>query len=596
MRTDTVTAEPIDGKKLLRVLSAYEQGDFSVRMPVDQVGMTGRVYDALNHAIDLNQRMANELARISAVVGKAGNVRQRATLPAASGEWLACIESVNTLVADLVQPNTEEARVIGAVTKGDLSRAITVEARGEILQIKDELYSNREVLNAQAAALRLAYAEMEQRALKRTEELADSNRALLAEIVERRRAEDERAVLFEREQAARLEAEAMNRLKDEFLGTLSHELRTPLNAILGWTHLLEVGQRDDASIARATRIIKSNAQAQAQLVADILDVSRIISGRLQLYIKPLDPRAVIEATLETLRPAAHAKGIAIATVWPAAGGTLLADHDRLRQVMWNLLSNAIKFTPAGGHVRVELDLSPREVRIVVADDGKGIDAAFLPHVFDRFRQADSSIGRTHGGLGLGMAIVRHLLELHGGSISVHSAGTNQGTTFRVALPVRAPTIEAVETRVELRASSREGEGLPLPSLAGVSVLVVDDEADAREVLRLVLMERGADVRAVASAAAGFRAIRRRVPDVLVSDVGMPGQDGHEFIRKLRLLPESQGSRVAAVALTAYATPGDRDKALAAGFDRHVTKPIVPAEIVGVVASLARRRAASDQAV
>ena len=459
-----------------------------------------------------------------------------------------------------------------------------------------ELFTNREVLTTQAAALKLAYAEMEQRVLARTKELATSNRALLAEIVERRRAEDERAALFEREQAARLEAEAMNRMKDEFLGTLSHELRTPLNAILGWTHLLEVGKRDDASIARATRVIKNNAQAQAQLVADILDVSRIIGGRLQLYIGPVDPRTVIEATLETLQPAADAKGIAIATVWPATGGTLLADQDRLRQVMWNLLSNAIKFTPSGGHVRVELHLAPQEVRIVVADDGEGIDASFLPHVFDRFRQADNSMGRTHGGLGLGMAIVRHLLELHGGCISVHSAGTNQGTTFTVALPVRAPTVEVVETRVELRASTREGDDLPMPSLAGVSVLVVDDEADAREVLMLVLMERGADVRTVASAAAGFRALRKRVPDVLISDVGMPGQDGHDFIRKLRLLPESQGSRVAAVALTAYATPADCERALAAGFDRHVSKPIVPAEIVGVVAGLASRRAASDQAV
>jgi len=458
-----------------------------------------------------------------------------------------------------------------------------------------ELYTNREALRAQSEALKLAYGEMERRVRDRTAELATSNRALLAEIVERRRAEDERAALFEREQAARLEAEAMNRMKDEFLGTLSHELRTPLNAILGWTHLLEIGKRDDASIARATRVIKSNAQAQAQLVADILDVSRIISGKLQLYIGPVDVRAVIESTLETLQPAAEAKGIAIETVWGPGEITLLSDQDRIRQVMWNLLSNAIKFTPGGGHVKVELEASPHEVRIIVADDGQGIEAEFLPHVFDRFTQADSSSGRLHGGLGLGMAIVRHLLELHGGAISVSSAGKDQGATFTVTLPVRAAAADAVPPQVESRSTTREREDLPLPSLAGVSVLIVDDEKDAREVLMLLLKEQGAEVRAVESADAGLRALKKHIPDVLVSDVGMPGQDGHAFLRKLRSLPPDQGAMVPAVALTAYATDGDAAKAVAAGFDRHVTKPIVPGEIVRVIASLAERRLTPDAA-
>ena len=456
-----------------------------------------------------------------------------------------------------------------------------------------ELYTNREMLRTQAEALKLAYGEMEKRVRERTAELATSNRALLAEIVERRRAEDERAVLFEREQAARLEAEAMNRMKDEFLGTLSHELRTPLNAILGWTHLLEIGKRDDASIARATRVIKNNAQAQAQLVADILDVSRIISGKLQLYIGPVDVRAVIESTLETLQPAAEAKGIVVDTEWGESAGTLLADQDRIRQVMWNLLSNAIKFTPNGGHVRVSLESSAQEVRIVVADDGQGIEAEFLPHVFDRFTQADSSSGRAHGGLGLGMAIVRHLLELHGGAISVTSPGRDQGATFTVILPIRAASADAVLPHVESRAADRERNEPELPSLAGVSVLIVDDQPDAREVLMLVLREQGAEVRAVDSAAAGLRAMKKRLPDVIVSDVGMPGQDGHAFMRKLRSLDVDQGSKVPAVALTAYATAGDAEKAVAAGFDRHVTKPIVPGEIVRVVASLAERRHTPD---
>jgi signal transduction histidine kinase len=450
-----------------------------------------------------------------------------------------------------------------------------------------ELYTNREMLKRQASALKQAYGEMEQRVLERTSELDASNRALQAEVVERQRAEDERAVLFEREQAARFEAEAMNRMKDEFLGTLSHELRTPLNAILGWTHLLEIGKRDDAAITRATRVIKNNAQAQTQLVADILDVSRIISGKLQLYIGVVDLRSVIETTLETLQQAAEAKGITIQTVW-SESATLIADQNRLQQVMWNLLSNAIKFTPKDGHVRVELHATAQEVGMVVADSGEGIEADFLPHVFDRFTQADSSFARTHTGLGLGMAIVRHLVELHGGRVSVESPGKDLGTTFRVTLPIRAAAAGAVVPRIEQRLASRDAATDTLPSLDGVSVLIVDDEAEAREVLMLLLQAQGAEVTAVASAAAAFRVLRKRVPDVLVSDVGMPGQDGHAFIRKLRALRVDQGAQVPAVALTAYATPADAAKALAAGFDRHVTKPIVPSEMVDIVASLAGR--------
>jgi signal transduction histidine kinase len=448
-----------------------------------------------------------------------------------------------------------------------------------------ELYTARALLKTQTAALLRSHTEMEHRVLDRTRELAAANRALQAEIIERRRAEAERVALFEREQAGRVEAEAMNRMKDEFLGTLSHELRTPLNAILGWTHLLEVGKRDEAAILRATRVIKNNAQAQAQLVADILDVSRIIGGKMQLYIGAVDLCEVIEKTLETLQPAADAKGISIQTEWKGSG-RLLADQDRLQQVMWNLLSNAIKFTPRDGHVRVELDVTPQDIRVVVADDGEGIDASFLPHVFDRFRQADSSLARPHGGLGLGMAIVRHLIELHGGTIAVASEGIGKGTSFLVTLPVRLPASDVVP-HVDQRTVSRDLPSGSYLSLNGVSVLIVDDEADAREVLTLLLEERGAEVTAVGSAAAALRLLKKkRVPDVLVSDVGMPGVDGHALLRKLRTLPENEGGLVPAVALTAYATANDSAKALAAGFTRHVAKPIVPSEIVEIIASLA----------
>jgi signal transduction histidine kinase len=458
-----------------------------------------------------------------------------------------------------------------------------------------ELYTARELLKTQTAALLRSHTEMEHRVLDRTRELAAANRALQVEIIERRRAEQERVVLFEREQAGRVEAEAMNRMKDEFLGTLSHELRTPLNAILGWTHLLEAGKRDEAAILRATRVIKNNAQAQAQLVADILDVSRIIGGKMQLYIGAVDLCEVIERTLETLQPAADAKGISIQTEWKGSG-RLLADQDRLQQVMWNLLSNAIKFTPRDGHVRVELDVTAQDIRVVVADDGQGIDADFLPHVFDRFRQADSSLARPHGGLGLGMAIVRHLIELHGGTIAVASEGIGKGTSFLMTLPVRLPAVDVVP-HVEQRAVSRDLSSESYLSLNGVSVLIVDDEADAREVLTLLLEERGAEVTAVGSAAAALRLLKKkRVPDVLVSDVGMPGVDGHALLRKLRTLPENEGGQVPAVALTAYATANDSAKALAAGFTRHVAKPIVPSEIVEIIASLAEARRKPDARV
>jgi signal transduction histidine kinase len=424
-----------------------------------------------------------------------------------------------------------------------------------------ELYTSRETLKRQAAALKDAYDEVEERVQARTAEL----------------------------NAARLEAESMNRLKDEFLGTLSHELRTPLNAILGWTHILEMGGRDEATIARGTRVIKNNALLQSQLVDDILDVSRIIGGKLHLKVGPVDLPAVIQSTLETLHPAAESKAITV-TVTMGECDTLHADQARLQQVMWNLLSNAIKFTPNGGQVRLDLTCANDEVQVVVADNGDGIAADFLPLVFDRFRQADSSFSRPHNGLGLGLAIVRHLVELHGGRVTVASPGKGHGATFTVTLPLRAPDTDneapaADSGDVRDRGSNR-GETVELPSLAGVTVLLVDDDPDAREMLTLVLQDRGADVTAAPSAAAGLAVLRSKVPDVIVSDIGMPGEDGHAFIRKVRRLAAHRGGDVPAVALTAYATSADAANAVAAGFNRHITKPIVADDVVRVVASLA----------
>jgi signal transduction histidine kinase len=422
-----------------------------------------------------------------------------------------------------------------------------------------ELCRNRQALREQAAELQRAYDEMEQRVIERTSDLA----------------------------AAKLAAETMNRLKDEFLATLSHELRTPLNAILGWTHILESGKRDAAMIARATRVIRKSAQAQAALVTHILDVSRIIGGKLALHLTEVDVGAVIGNTLETLQPATAAKSISIETRFDGRA-TLIADQDRLQQVMWNLLSNAIKFTPKGGRVVVEMTATAQDVRITVADNGVGIDAAFLPRVFERFAQADASQSRAQGGLGLGLAIARHLVELHGGVIDVESAGKNQGTTVTVLLPVRARPIDAATDESRPSSAALEDAPQPLTSLAGVSVLVVDDEEDARDVLTLILQDHGADVTAVGSAAAALESLRQHLPDVLVSDIGMPGDDGHALLRKLRSLDVTQGAQLPAIALTAYATPADAAKARAAGFDRHVRKPVSPAEIVDVVAVMAAR--------
>lgn len=448
-----------------------------------------------------------------------------------------------------------------------------------------ELYTKRQTIKESADALKRAYGEMEQRVEERTSELAATNRSLEAEMAERQRIEIERAQLLEREQRARLEAQAMNRLKDEFLATLSHELRTPLNAILGWTHILEVGSRDNAAIDRATRVIKNNAQAQAQLVADILDVSRIIGGKLNLHLGLVSLPTVIEAALEAVQPAANAKGIVVDTVFGDVA-PIIADRDRLQQVMWNLLSNAIKFTPKEGRVRIEVQAQARDLVVTITDSGQGIDPEFLPHVFERFTQADSSFSRRHAGLGLGMAIVRHLVELHGGTVKAASGGKDQGATFTVSIPlgVRPPegSLPELEHRTETRATGWES----VPMLRDITVLIVDDDADAREVVEVMLRTRGAHVMACASASEALAAVTAHPPDVVISDIAMPGQDGLEFIRQLRERRPQQGGQVPAIALTAYAGPHDFEMTLAAGFDRHMTKPVEPAHLITAVAQLA----------
>ena len=383
------------------------------------------------------------------------------------------------------------------------------------------------------------------------------------------------------------QAQEANRMKDEFLATLSHELRTPMNAIMGWAQLLREGKLDAATTARAVQTIDRNARVQTQLISDILDVSRIVSGKLRLDVRPVELVRAVEAALDTIRPAAEARDIDVQTALDAGTGLVSGDADRLQQVVWNLLSNAIKFTPSGGRVHVRLVRIEPHVQLTVQDSGIGIDRDFLPHVFERFRQGDSSSTRPHGGLGLGLALVRDLVELHGGTVQVSSAGRDQGATFTVKLPV----IGAVRPPApELPPAAPESATMAAlaGSLRGVNVLLVDDEADARDLFKAVLEGSGARVTAVGSGAEAYSSFTTSPPDVVVSDIEMPEENGYDLIRRLRGLPEERGGRIPAAALTAYARAEDRIRALRAGFQHHVTKPVQPAELVAVVASLVRR--------
>jgi len=397
-----------------------------------------------------------------------------------------------------------------------------------------------------------------------------------------------RSRLLSSEKLARSEAERANRLKDEFLATISHELRNPLNAIMGWAHMLRLGKLSDVNAERAVETIYRNAKAQAQLVADLLDVSRIISGKLRLDVRTVDLIYIINAAIDSIRPAAEAKGIRVQTLLDPAAGPISGDADRLQQIVWNLLTNAVKFTPKGGRIQVKIQRIDSHVEIVVSDSGVGISKEFLPYVFDRFRQADATTTRIHGGLGLGLSIVRQLVDLHGGSVSVHSEGEGKGTTFTITLPfvgvLSQNEAESVHPAQGEEVISFDG----LPSLQGLKVLVVDDEADTRELISEVLKECGSEVITSNSAADALIALEEHKPDILISDLGMPDEDGYSLISKIRALPDERGGQIPAAALTAYARAEDRMRVLRSGFQFHLPKPVDSAELVTVVASLAGR--------
>jgi PAS domain S-box-containing protein len=388
---------------------------------------------------------------------------------------------------------------------------------------------------------------------------------IVTDITEHKRVEEMGTRLLAVEQQARVQAEAANRTKDEFLAVLSHELRTPLTSMLGWLRMLRTGRLDPAGVDRAYDVLERSTRLQAQIVEDLLDVSRVISGKMVLALSPVSVTSVIDAALESQRTAAAAKGLTITTdIEPAA--RLVADAGRLQQVFVNLVSNAVKFTPPGGRVVIRAVCAPRSVVVSVMDTGRGISPDILPHVFEPFRQAEGPHSRVHTGLGLGLAIVRHLVELHGGTVTVASEGPERGSTFSVTLPA---DIQASTHAFE----AADGTDLGGGDLRGLRVLVVEDEGDTREILDVLLRESGAEVQAVPDADAAMEALKSSPPDVLISDIGMPEMDGYDLIRQIRRLAPDAGGRVPAIALTAFAHGSDHREALRAGYDRHLAKPV-----------------------
>ena len=415
---------------------------------------------------------------------------------------------------------------------------------------------------------------------------------ILRDVTERKRIERElQGLLAERnqilasERAARSEAERLSSSKDEFLALLSHELRTPLNAILGWTQILRNGSVASANFDKGLGVIERNVRAQTQLVDDLLDMSRIISGQMRLDVQPVMPFAFVQGAIESARPTADARGVLLEAILDPAAGPVSGDANRLQQVAWNLISNAIKFTPRGGQVQVTFERVNSNIEICVADSGIGIRPDFLPHIFERFRQADATSTREHGGLGLGLSIVKHIVELHGGTVEASSDGEGQGATFRVRLPLAVSRLNPDRPHEHPRSSQRPAVPFVNADLSNLVVLVVDDDPDSRDLLHRLLSDCGATVTAAASAAEALAATNIQRPDLLISDIGMPEVDGYQLLRSLRA---SSDVRFPAIALTAFARSEDRTRALLAGFVAHVSKPVEPAELIATVAAVSGR--------
>jgi hypothetical protein len=412
--------------------------------------------------------------------------------------------------------------------------------------------------------------------------------SLVLDVTARQSAEEERAASLVRERDARQHAEEADRLKDEFLATLSHELRTPLTSILGWASMIRNGEVEGSNAARAIETIERNARSQARLIDDLLDVSRIITGNLRLDLHPLNLAPIVDTALDALRPTADAKGMKLQTRFMPGQCLVKGDPNRLRQVIWNLLSNAIKFTPRHGSVSIDLTCVESTARLTVSDTGDGISPEFLPYVFDRFRQAEGSISRKQGGLGLGLAVARHLVELHGGTIRAESDGIGKGAVFTVDLPLAQERRDPARAEERRREVERRRSRMGAVRLDGVHVLLVEDDDDSRKLLGTMLKRYGARVTSTKSAAEALAVFEGELPDVLISDIGMPDQDGYELMRKLRALPPERGGKTPAIALTGYASRKDRERALNTGYQQHMAKPIEQADMIKAIAALVGR--------
>lgn len=505
------------------------------------------------------------------------------TLP--SGQvWRALLmecAAKGELTAAVPFPDANTQKPLAAITGQDGSVLALIGGAPRL----DETRALVELLPLLAAALRGERAVLTAEGQTRLARQAATQSRTLAEMLDSARSDLERALRT---------AEAASRAKDDFLATVSHELRTPLTPILGFARMLRSGQLDASNFERALASIERNAELQSHLIEDILDFARIIAGKLRLDVQPVDPAVVVEAAVDVVRPAAAAKDVRLQVVLDPGAGPVAGDASRLQQVVWNLLTNAVKFTPKGGRVQVRLERIGSHIEITIADSGEGISEDFLPYVFDRFRQADNSISRRHGGLGLGLAIVRQLVEMHGGTVNVQSGGLEQGSTFTVKLPrMMIHDSKLLKEDAPRQHPSAEQKSVTFtcpPELAGLHVLVVDDEADARDLLAVVLKSCGTMVTTASSAADALAAVKSVKPEVLISDIEMPGEDGYSLIARIRALKPEEGGQTPAIALTAHARIEDRLRALSAGYQMHVAKPVEPAELVVVLASLAARSA------
>lgn len=569
-------------------LDVYHQGrqdmDFNFRELRNMTADDPQQRQRLNELEQLKQRNFNRSEEIIRMRRTRGFNDALALLERDTGQ--KPLDEIRRVIKEMEAEADRLLWLREAAARSSARRATTVLATGSsmgvlltalaIMAVGRELERRKRA----DALLRQVNVELERRVAERTSELSAATRRLQFAPAERER-------LFANEQAARQTAEEANRMKDEFLAVLSHELRSPLNAIVGYANLIRGGGHKPGETPRMLEIILRNARAQRQLIEDMLDVSRIVTGKMGLNLRLFEPEMVIRRALDTVRPAAEAKQITLDATFGPSGGVISGDADRLQQAVWNLLSNAVKFTSEGGKVTVRLRRVDSQAEIAVSDTGKGINPEYLPHVFDRFSQEDYSTTRRYGGLGLGLSIVRHITEMHGGTVYAASEGEGRGATFSIRLPLRVGQMAQSQTRTVQETdgfTSRETES----ELDGARVLVVDDDADTRQLLKQILENHGAVVRTADSAAEALKMITTAPPDALVADIGMPDEDGYTLMRKIRKLPSDRGGEVTAIALTAYARPDDRARAMTAGFQHYVTKPVEPHELAAVVASLTER--------